>query len=209
MANNGSYIFAGTEGGVYVSTNNGSIWTPANNGLTNMNIYSLATVDSNIFAGTNGGGIFMSTNNGANWTSINTGLGISWVYSLTLGNFNIYAGTIGEGVYRRPISEVITDLKSDNQSPSSFGLYQNYPNPFNPSTVIRYQLAVSSAVRLKIYNALGQEVVTLVNARQSAGRHEVMWNGKDNKGKSVSSGVYLYRLQAGDYSVTRKMVILR
>jgi len=97
--------------------------------------------------------------------------------------------------------------------PKGFELLQNYPNPFNSSTTIRYHLsAVSgqlSAVSLKIFNLLGQEVRTLVDKRQSAGYYQVLWNGRDNSGKDVSSGIYFYRLKAGDFVQTRKMVLLK
>jgi len=97
--------------------------------------------------------------------------------------------------------------------PQEFVLGQNYPNPFNAATHIRYHLsAVSSqllAVSLKIFNILGQEVRTLVDKKQSAGYYQVFWNGRDNSGRDVSSGIYFYRLKAGDFVQTRKMVLIR
>lgn len=97
----------------------------------------------------------------------------------------------------------------DRPYADGFQLKPNYPNPFNPATVIRYQLAVNSKVTLKVYNLLGQEVRTLVNLHKSAGSHSVMWDGKNNQGQSVSSGVYLYRLEAGDFVRTRKMIMMK
>jgi len=101
--------------------------------------------------------------------------------------------------------------------PKDFTLFQNYPNPFNSTTTIRYHLpAVSSqrsAVSLKIYNILGQEVKTLVNEEKPAGKYRVLWNGRDNSGKEVSSGFYFCRLEVtGDrfkVEKTRKMVLVR
>ncbi|MFQ5605449.1 MAG: FlgD immunoglobulin-like domain containing protein, partial [bacterium] len=93
--------------------------------------------------------------------------------------------------------------------PSSFALKQNYPNPFNPSTIISYQLSAVSDVELTIYNQLGQEIRTLVNARKPAGTFQIEWNGRDRVGKQVASGVYLYRLKAGSFVQVRKMVLLR
>jgi len=94
-------------------------------------------------------------------------------------------------------------------SPDRFDLSQNYPNPFNPETVIKYQLTSPSVVSLKIYNLRGQEVRTLVNEIKTAGEYEVNWDGKDNFAESVASGVYVYRLQAGDDVAVKKLTLLR
>ena len=111
------------------------------------------------------------------------------------------------------IGDVTTAVPQDEDSqpavPSRYALHQNYPNPFNPETNIRYSLAQAGPARLAIYNVLGQEVVTLVDRHQSAGAHEIFWNGTAGGGRVVSSGLYFYRLQAGEFSETRKMVLLR
>jgi len=85
-----------------------------------------------------------------------------------------------------------------------FGLEQNYPNPFNPTTVIRYQLPAAASVTLAVYDVLGREVTVLVNDRRDAGVHEVQFDGAN-----LASGVYLYRLSAGGFSSTRRMLILK
>ena len=88
--------------------------------------------------------------------------------------------------------------------PEKFVLEQNYPNPFNPSTTIRYGLPQKSAVQLTIFNTLGQQVATIVQGEQEAGNHEVRFDGSN-----LSSGVYFYRLQAGEFVQTRKLLLLR
>lgn len=93
--------------------------------------------------------------------------------------------------------------------PESYRLYQNYPNPFNPTTNIRYQLPKPSEVVLKIFNILGQEVRTVVYEKQSAGVKTVKWDGKNNSGQKVSTGIYIYRLQAGNKILSKKMLLLR
>ncbi len=97
--------------------------------------------------------------------------------------------------------------------PRGYKLEQCYPNPFNANTAISYQLSVvsgqRSAVSLKVYNILGKEVRTLVDQEQRGGRHQVIWDGGNNQGKEVASGVYLYRLKAGEFTAARKMVLLR
>lgn len=93
--------------------------------------------------------------------------------------------------------------------PNDFALKQNYPNPFNPTTTISYDLNKNAAVTLKVFNLAGQEVKTLVNENQAAGSKQVTWDGRDNKGHQVASGIYLYQLQAGNQMQTKKMVLLK
>lgn len=98
----------------------------------------------------------------------------------------------------------------DAARPLAFGLNGNYPNPFNPSTTIRYSLAAEAAVRLEVFNVLGQQVRTLVaDVTQPAGSYEAYWDGTNDNGQFVGSGVYLYRLNAADFVETRKMIILK
>ncbi len=85
----------------------------------------------------------------------------------------------------------------------------NYPNPFNPVTKIQYSLKEATAVRIEVYNVKGQMVKTLVNGVREPGSHSVLWTGVDNNGRSVSSGVYFYKMTAGKYSATRKMILMK
>jgi hypothetical protein len=91
----------------------------------------------------------------------------------------------------------------------TFGLAQNFPNPFNPSTTIRFSLEEASHVRLAVYNVAGQEIRTLMDASCGQGSHSVVWDGRDAHGRSVTSGVYLYRLAAGERVAIRKMVLAK
>ncbi len=102
---------------------------------------------------------------------------------------------------------VVTAVKN-GKVPQKFALYQNYPNPFNPSTRIQYSIEEAAQVSLKIYNVLGNEVATLVNSRQVAGSYTVSFNS--NTGSlGLSSGVYFYRLQAGSFISTKKLILLK
>ena len=92
---------------------------------------------------------------------------------------------------------------------SDYVLMQNYPNPFNPSTVIKYQLPNTSHTQLNIYNIKGQLVKTLINETQNAGYYNITWDGKNNDNREVASGLYVYRITAGDYVETRKMLLLK
>jgi hypothetical protein len=93
--------------------------------------------------------------------------------------------------------------------PVSYSLDQNYPNPFNPSTTIRYSLQGKTKVRLKIYNVLGQAVSTLVDDEEIAGLHTALWNGTNSNGVYVSTGIYFYRIEAGNFVQTKKMILLK
>jgi hypothetical protein len=207
LAVSGTNLFAaiasiwGSGGGVFLSTDNGTSWTVT--GLINHNVYSFAVRGPNIFAGTTDAGVFLSTNNGTSWTAVNTGLTTTLVYALVVSDTNLFAGT-NCGAWRRPLSDMLTEVKSGELLPRLFALEQNYPNPFNPSTTIRYSLPHRSQVLLTVYNTLGQQVATLVQGEQEAGSYEVKFDGS-----GLASGVYFYRIQAGSYVETRKLVLIR
>ncbi len=99
---------------------------------------------------------------------------------------------------------LVTAVHDQGSLPAEFQLQQNYPNPFNPSTVISYQLPTNELVVLKVFDVLGREVETLVNQRQTAGNHSVRFNAAN-----LPSGVYFYRLQAGTYRDTKKLLLLK
>ena len=107
----------------------------------------------------------------------------------------------------------VTSVGNPGVVPATFALDQNYPNHFNPDTRISYALSAPSVVLLKVYNVLGQEVATLFNGNSPAGTFQVVWNGKDDLGRAVSSGVYIYRLRAtagsAEFNQTRKMLLLK
>lgn len=106
---------------------------------------------------------------------------------------------------------VITDVEDEtgDMLPTQFTLSQNYPNPFNPHTTIEYSLPVKSHVVLSIYNILGQNIRTLIDKNQGAGCRAVLWDGKTDRGKDVASGIYFYRLQIDEVSITKRMLLLK
>jgi hypothetical protein len=99
---------------------------------------------------------------------------------------------------------MFTDVKGETLLPTEFALLQNYPNPFNPSTSIQYAISNRQFVQLKVYDVLGNEIATLVNEEKAAGSYEVEFNAS-----SLSSGMYLYKLQAGDFIVVKKLILLK
>jgi peptidoglycan/xylan/chitin deacetylase (PgdA/CDA1 family) len=103
----------------------------------------------------------------------------------------------------------ITGIEDEQVQPLAFELYQNYPNPFNPLTVIRYQLSVNSYVTLRVYDALGKEIATLVNDYKQAGSYQIEFNVAEVARPEIASGVYFYQLRAGNYTTVKKMILLR
>lgn len=105
----------------------------------------------------------------------------------------------------------VTGVKSNytENIPLQYNLQQNFPNPFNPSTTIQYNLAKEEPVKLRVYNIFGQLVKTLVDNSQSAGLHSVIWDGSNNAGQKVSSGIYFYQLTAGNFVSVKKMIMLK
>lgn len=199
-------IFLSTAGyGIYTSTDNGNTWTiSANVGPD----FSCLYLDNNtIFAGTRGNWVYRSTDLGSNWTLLNSGMGQD-NYVLSLGaskNGYLFAGMDYYGIYRSANQVVSAD--DNSVSPENFILYQNYPNPFNPSTTIDFKLAVDSKVVLKVFDILGQEILTLVNEFLSAGNHKINFNVGN-----LNSGVYFYRIDASGFdgktfNAVKKMII--
>ena len=111
----------------------------------------------------------------------------------------------------RKVAPAITAVVEvrDESLPQSFALSQNYPNPFNPETTIRFDLPRSEEINLAVYNLTGQKVVTLVHGLREAGTYTLRWDGRNDEGRELGSGVYLYRLTAGDRAATRKVLLLR
>jgi hypothetical protein len=175
-------------------------------------VISLAVCGTSLVAGTsNVGGVFASTNNGAMWTPFNTGLPSNedlpstTVWSLAVIDTFVFAGTSNNGVWRRTLSQLISSAPTSSTTlPAISLLAQNFPNPFNPSTTIKYELRQAVHVKLTVYDILSREVSVLVNDGRDAGVHEVNFDGSN-----LASGVYFYRLQAGDYVATKRLLLLK
>jgi hypothetical protein len=103
----------------------------------------------------------------------------------------------------------VNDGSAGNALPKAFALKQNYPNPFNPSTQINYELPTAGHVELAVYDLLGRRVAMLVNEEKSAGRYTATWDGTDENGSNLASGIYFYRISSGTFSDTKKMIFLK
>jgi hypothetical protein len=115
-----------------------------------------------------------------------------------------WSGGVDGVIYRWDSNLLATGVKQTQSIANAFRLEQNYPNPFNPSTVIKFEVLNSQFVTLRVYDVLGREVRTLVNEDLNAGSHETTFNAT-----GLASGVYYYRLQAGNVAETKKLTILR
>ena len=205
----GTNLFAVTDSGGFLSTNRGTTWTLVDSGLTNANMIVLCPGNSetNIIKSIGSRSlrsvIFSSTDDGTSWTEVDSGL-YGFVTCLAADATDVYAGTYN-GVWLRPLSELFTSVQASTVPiPTSFELCQNYPNPFNPTTTIKYELPKAAHVILTVFDILGREVSVLLNDRRSAGVYEFKFDGTN-----LASGVYLYRLHAGNFVQTKKMLILK
>jgi photosystem II stability/assembly factor-like uncharacterized protein len=200
----GSKLFVGTNGsGVFVSENSGLNWIQVNNGLTSLYVHSLASKDTLLFAGTSGG-VFMTTNYGINWTckSHNS---LDWhINSIIILDNYIYEGTTIASVLKRSISDITEVNNYNNILPATFRLYQNYPNPFNPITKIRFELPSKDFVKLIVFDITGRIIEILINNELSSGVHEINWDASH-----YASGVYFYKIEASNFSETKKMILLK
>ena len=126
-----------------------------------------------------------------------------WVLAGSGGSFS------WGGPYTFHLASPTSVAGAEGNLPTSFGLGQNYPNPFNPTTEITFDVPHNSHVTISVYNILGRKVATVVDEKLSAGSYVRTWNGISDAGSMVSSGIYLYKLQAEDFAQTRKMMLLK
>jgi len=116
----------------------------------------------------------------------------------------------GEGWYIDDIHYSNTTDSNDNTIiPIMNKLNSNFPNPFNPTTTISFSLKEAGNVKIEIFNLRGQKVKTLINGLLPAKNHQIVWNGKDDRGKSVSSGIYFYKMKTANYTASRKMILMK
>lgn len=205
---NNNRVLLGTNRGVFVSTNAGSDWQSP----SMWQYIQCLVVDSKsankFYAGTNGSGVYVTTNSGTDWSELNTGLAVKNIQCMDIDPANnlLYIGTYGGGVYRMSLTTGVEDEPPSTEMPTQFVLCQNFPNPFNASTLISYCLYRSAAVHLSVVDLRGKTIKILVDAYETNGNKQAIWDGKDGSGKEVPSGIYLFRLATADRFEIRKMV---
>jgi hypothetical protein len=208
-------LIAGTP--LYKSTDHGATWTNSTNGLPasyNLGIgaQGLYEAGGSIFANTISGE-YVSTDGGGSWNPMNsTGLPATYYINgyavigstmfITVVDMTTFPTTTA--VWKRGLSQIAGVRPNDPPLASTFSLDQNYPNPFNPGTMISYSLPERTNVSLAVFNSLGQQVANLVNGESEAGYHDVQFNASN-----LASGIYFYRLQAGSFVQTHKMMLLK
>jgi hypothetical protein len=192
-----------------MSTNNGTNWTQTS--FNYEKVFCLVSGGTNLFAATDNSGILMSTNNGTTWKTKNEGFSTNLKFvSLMVANNYIFTGSYGNSAWRRSYSEIIGIQNISTEIPSSYSLGQNYPNPFNPTTKIKFDVVLDSRFRgndkvvLVVYDVMGREVQTLVNESLRPGTYEATFDGSQ-----LTSGVYFYKLTSGDFSETKRMLLVK
>ena len=142
-------------------------------------------------------------------TSDNETLEVTWIM---IDGFNPPTGlwpAVGVGTAELIAPSALDVDEKSRVLPEQFKLSQNFPNPFNPTTTIKYMLPEDSRVNITVYNMLGKEIYQLLSSVKPAGSHSIQWNGVDQDGNKVSTGIYLFQIQAGDFVQTKKMVLMK
>jgi photosystem II stability/assembly factor-like uncharacterized protein/endonuclease/exonuclease/phosphatase family metal-dependent hydrolase len=203
---------AGHDGVILKTTDGGDNWDTQSSG-TLLDLFSIHFSDANAgWAVGENGTILKTEDGGSTWIPQFSGV-TEVLNSVYFANSNVGFITGSGGIILNTtnggVASIGDDLIPGSKVAGHFQLFQNYPNPFNPETVIGYQIPTVSEVQLSIFNLLGQRVRLLVNKRQLAGRYQVSWVGRDDSGRQLSSGIYIYRLQAGGFMQSRKLLLLK
>jgi hypothetical protein len=195
----------GMNGGATLqqTTNGGTTFT-ANAVPGTGNIQGLCGVGSKWWVG-RANIVYQSTNNGTAWTTAFTASGTSQIWNMTIartGSPYIYAGRVNGTILK--YGGLVLGTPVNNAVVTDYSLNQNYPNPFNPTTSISFAIPQNGFVSLKVYNMLGKEVATLVNGNLNSGQHNYNFNASN-----LASGVYFYKLEAGNFSEVKKMSLIK
>lgn len=199
-------VYAGTSNGIYVTKDFGASWQPLSAQLQNTFIDDILIFNRTLFAAVDQVGVMHSPDGGATWSTITGNLPIDndFVSALFIHDGKLFAGlSAARGVWSRPLPA--TSVEEPEDVPHTAVLEQNYPNPFNPGTQISFALPRAKFVTLKVYNVLGKEVATIFDHEKKAAGSNTVWFNAEK----LASGYYFYRLHAGDFTQTKRMLLLR
>ena len=203
LATTSGKIIAGTHSGIFCSTDGGDTWSQTLDDDVTIKSFAYHP-EGKILAAAGTGSVYLSEDAGETWGKVDSGIRDYDAVDVAFDSRGFgLAATSDNGVFRS--SDRITGVNEDEERvPDQFSLMQNFPNPFNPSTTISFSIPQSSVITLTIFNLLGEEVATLISGRLDAGTHTVQWDAT-----GYPSSVYFYRLSAGSYVETKKLVLLR
>lgn len=193
-------LLAGTGNGLYRFSEASQSWAPINDGFTDQFGYAFASYDPALFVGSDHG-VFISNDGGSSWVAVNQGLDNTAIASFAVHNGYLYASTWGNGVWRRLLSEMTTSIDEVQAGIMGPMLLHGWPNPCTTASTIRYSLPKANELTLKVYDAVGREVATLVDGPVAAGEHEVRWDPS-----AQPAGVYFCRMQVNGLSQAIRIV---
>jgi len=205
------------SGELWKSLDRGVNWRECQTGMPSVSSHGFRTVaidpvDTNIVYAA-GSKVYVSFDAGKTWQSMEDGLPGTFgtVHKIRVDprdHSRVYAASEGCGVLVYHRTRSLAPREQAGTIPDAYYLAPNFPNPFNSSTAIRFGLPQRCRVLIEVYNVAGQRVCTLVDEEQSAGHHTVVWNGQEQQGPPLPSGIYFYRMRAGDFVQTRKMTLI-
>jgi hypothetical protein len=222
----GAWFCAATEVGIVRSRDGGDTWEACAEGPASVSVESIVALNGGLYVGS-ADGIYASPDDGLHWRALVDGLRGRHVISLAASRANMYAGIGGGGVVRAPLPDVVADidasgrrhlewarLKGDAPAVEPSGLLASYPNPFNPETWIPYRLAEAADVSIVIRDTGGNITRRLAAGRREAGRYTTRsraahWDGRNDAGEAVSSGVYFVTLLAGSHVSTHRITLTK
>lgn len=200
-------LFTGTIHGAWLSTNNGVNWVNRSTGLS-ADPYNSSFVRANGVLISSlkfgGSGMYKSNNDGILWEDFSQGLPfLQSIEKLVTFNGKILAAT-SSGLYQRDISEVTAVTQISNEIPAKFSLEQNYPNPFNPVTKIKFSIPSKNNVKITIFDITGKEISVAADSQMEPGIYEINYDAS-----ALTSGIYFYRMESGNFSETKRMILVK
>ena len=193
---------------IFRTTNFGASWTGISGNLPDVPVNSIIieeSRDSILFVGTDAG-VYYTTNLGNTWNAVGSDLPNSPVFDINYHQPThlLVAGTHGRSLLQVDVSSIVVGIQNISQTAVMYSLSQNYPNPFNPSTKLQFSIPKAGFVKLSIYDISGREIAVLVNEKKEIGTYAIDFNGA-----SLSSGVYFYRVESGDFKETKRMMLIK